>query len=59
MDRPAQVYQMPSGRTFKLRPRGEEEDTRPSKTQRRDEDEDEVLGIDLMEALEEAESDPI
>ena len=61
MDRQAQVYQMPSGRTFKLRPRGEEEDPRPSKTQKRDDQqEEEDLGIDhLMEALEEAESDTI
>ena len=53
-----QVYQMPSGRTVRLRPRGEEEESaRPSKTQRLEDDE--VLGMELMEALEEAESDPI
>jgi hypothetical protein len=47
-----QVYQMPSGRTFRLRPRGEEEESaRPSKTQRLEDDED--LGMGLMEALEE------
>ena len=44
-----------------MRPRGEEEDPRPSKTQRRDDQqEEEDLVIDhLMEALEEAESDTI
>ena len=45
-----QVYQMPSGRTFRLRPRGEEEESaRPSKTQTLEDDED--LGMGLMEAL--------
>ena len=42
-----QVYQMPSGRTFRLRPRSEEEESdRPSKTHRVEDDE--VLGIELM-----------
>ena len=53
-----QVYQSASGRTFRLRPRNDEEvEDRPSKTQRLDDDE--VLGVELMEALEEAESDTI
>ena len=53
------LYQMPSGRSFRLRPRTEveEEEARPEKTRRVDDDE--VLGIELMEALEEAESDTI
>ena len=50
---------MPSGRSFRLRPRTEveEEEARPEKTRRIDDDE--VLGVELMEALEEAESDTI
>ena len=52
-------YQMPSGRSFRLRPRTEveEEDARPDKARRLEYDE--VLGVELMEALEEAESDTI
>ena len=52
-------YQMPCGRSFRLRSRTEveEEDARPDRARRLEDDE--VLGIELMEALEEAESDTI
>ena len=59
----SKVYRLPSGGTVRLRPRGPEDgedqgpESRPSKSQRVDDDD--LLGLELMEALDEAESSTI
>ena len=57
------VYKLPSGGTVRLRPRIEEEaeedqevEVRPTKSQRRDPEEEDLPDLGTMEAVEEAES---